>query len=359
MLYQSLEDTESFQSAVHSESPIDIAYDRVNDDSRADIVPLTSESDEHRITLPPSNDTLKHKHEVSLMTRTQEKVITKKKKNKFVPLAMFGTNQEMTAPQTKISTTTIVGSVSSSASASNVASPWKIPAPDMAPPPTMSEFMATTRVQDKSPRPHRQLPSTTHNYSPVLQGESFISSGSMASVPAAGASSISGLTLEDFMCPARKQVRQRGKKNPPTDLAGESQATSRDLSTPVKSRSGSCPWTTSPSTACSSADRGGTLRLSDIQQEEEIERQQSRLKELRGHNSPWLMDRRSARVESLKNVMSVQQQENDRARLEAKEVAEAIAAVEKLTRLEEMEGGGKKRISSGQQSRKRNSRFKK
>lgn len=66
--------------------------------------------------------------------------------------------------------------------------------------------------------------------------------------------------------------------------------------------------------------------LKDIQQQEEIEKQQSTLKELKGNTVPWLMDRRSTRAGSLEDVMRAQEEEK-RKQEEENELQAALALI--------------------------------
>jgi hypothetical protein len=79
--------------------------------------------------------------------------------------------------------------------------------------------------------------------------------------------------------------------------------------------------------------------LQEIQQEEERVRKGSYIKTLQGNTTPWLMDRQSAQISSLEDVMKCQMKERERL-LEQQELEEALAAV---ARLEEEEAKKKKK----------------
>jgi hypothetical protein len=286
---------------------------------------------------------------------------TKTKSNsKFVPINVFEEGSCPVVVNATTVSTPIVGCSHSTlvSGAKPATSPWKVPVRDAAPP-TMAEFMEMTGSSERRQPLHRSGPSLHPKNIPG------VASAPSASLLASAGSDLSGggLTLDAFICTSQKQQKRRGNKH--GEPTGE-------LDTPVKERAASCPWITiippahsptstsngTPPMPHSSAQTGGKARrLSDIQREEELERVQSNLKQLQGHSSPWLIDRRNARAHSLETVMSTQQDERERARLQAeeeREVAEAIAAVERMTRMEaeRMKSSGnrkekKSRVHSG------------
>jgi hypothetical protein len=92
-----------------------------------------------------------------------------------------------------------------------------------------------------------------------------------------------------------EQLRNPNQKRSPLAV------TSKSVSSPPTA--GTSPWMKSDSSSAV------TPKLSQIQQEEELDKNTSSLKELQGNHNPWYIDRRNMRVNSLEDVMRIQKDE--------------------------------------------------
>lgn len=245
------------------------------------------------------------------VTRKQKE--RKKSKKKFVPLSLFEpTTPPPTAPP---STKSVTGS------------PWKVPASATSAP-SLSEYMQLT----ESPRqPGRGTggDGVISVRSEVCENLSQVTSA--ASAPA----EVGAITLCAFIGASRRVKQGKGAAKRSHIPIGASADTA---TTPAKPRSTSCPWVAPVREACvvdATHSTEGKTRLRDIQQEEEAERARSSMQQLQGHSSPWFVDRRNSRAQSLEDVMRCQQEAEEQAKLRAmeeREIQDAIAAVEEMER---------------------------
>jgi len=131
-----------------------------------------------------------------------------------------------------------------------------------------------------------------------------------------------GITLDAFIS-VKKQTKKTEKHN--------------DRPRSVSSPWMTCSVTQTNDTSFTENNKGNVPGLREIQLEEEITRQESKIKQLKGNSIPWLVDRRSARAYSFERVVQKQKEEKEQQIASEKEQLEIDAAIAAVERLKEEE----------------------